>query len=199
MRKLLFLMAFLGAEASAQTFDLTECQTVDEMLSCPVRNSGDNAFHSIRYAVVAVEEGRTFPWAETTGVVEIPGGLEPDETVSINFPLPTLPERAEGKEIQYRASANPLAWLDDAATIARCWNTGTLSREASAETVTIHFSVDVRGVPHGLVPDADGSNDPAARQAFEAARRAIIRCGANGGLEGGALEFSITGGIVKVE
>jgi hypothetical protein len=74
MRKLLFLMAFLGAEASAQTFDLTECQTVDEMLLCPVRNSGDNAFHSIRYAVVAVEDGRTFPWAETTGVVEIPGG-----------------------------------------------------------------------------------------------------------------------------
>jgi hypothetical protein len=74
MRKLLFLTALLGAEASAQTFELTECQTLDEMLSCPVSNSGDNAFHSIRYAVAAVEDGRTFPWAETTGVVEIPGG-----------------------------------------------------------------------------------------------------------------------------
>jgi hypothetical protein len=127
------------------------------------------------------------------------GGLEPGETVNAHFPLPTLPERAEGREIQYKASANPLAWLDDAATIAGCWNIGSLTSAALAETITIRFSVDVRGVPHGLVPDADSSNDPAARQAFEAARRAIIRCGANGGLEGGALEFSVIGGVVKVE
>jgi hypothetical protein len=196
---LLFLMAFFGAEASAQTFDLTECEALDEMLSCPVSNSGDNAFRSIRYAVVAVEDGRTFPWAETTGVVEIPGGLEPGETVNANFPLPTLPERAEGREIQYKASANPLAWLDDAATIAGCWNTGTLTSAALAETITIRFSVDVRGVPYGLVLDANGSNNPNAMAAFQAARRAILRCGGNGGLEGGALEFSVTSGIVKVE
>lgn len=192
-------MAFIGAEAYAQTLDLTECETLDEILSCPVKNSSDNAFHSIRYAVVAVEDGRTFPWAETTGVLEIPGGLEPGETVNANFPLPTLPERSEGREIQYKASANPLAWLDDAAKIERCWNIGSLTGAALAETITVRFSVDVRGVPYGLVLDANGSNNPNAMAAFQTARSAILWCGGNGGLEGGALEFSVTSGIVKVE
>jgi len=201
MRKLIFLLALFGAEASAQSFELTGCQPQDGVLSCPVYNSGDKAFSSIRYAVVAIEDGRSFPWAEATGEVEIPGGLEPGETVHTNFPLPSLPERAEGREIKYNASATPLtlAWLDDAAKIAMCWNVGSLSRDALDEVIVIRFSVDARGVPDGMAFDAEGSDGPAARQAFEAARRAIIRCGAGGGLEGGAVEFSVTAGIRKIE
>lgn len=196
-----FLMAVSGAEASAQPFDLTECEALEKTLSCPLKNDGEEAFGSIRYAVVAIEDGRSFPWAEIAGEVEIPGGLEPGESIQTNFPLPKLPERAEGREIHYKASATPLslAWVDDAAKIAMCWNVGSLSREALGETVLVNYAVDARGVPDALAINADSPNSPAAKQAFEAARRAIIRCGARGGLEGGALEFSGTTGIRKLE
>lgn len=64
-----------------------------------------------------------------------------------------------------------------------CWNVGALSMEALRTTVTVGFSVGQDGVPDAgsieLVTSAGGS-DTATRQAFEAARRAIIRCGARG-------------------
>jgi hypothetical protein len=55
--------------------------------------------------------------------------------------------------------------------------------EALRTTVTVGVSVGQDGVPDAgsisLVSSAGGS-DTAVRQAFEAARRAIIRCGARG-------------------
>ena len=67
--------------------------------------------------------------------------------------------------------------------VQQCWNVGTLSMEALRTTVTVGVSVGQDGVPDAgsisLVSSAGGS-DTAVRQAFEAARRAIIRCGARG-------------------
>lgn len=67
--------------------------------------------------------------------------------------------------------------------VSNCWNTGSLSTDALRVTVVIEVSMteDARPVTSSIrMVSAQGGSDSAARQAFEAARRAIIRCGANG-------------------
>lgn len=68
-------------------------------------------------------------------------------------------------------------------SVQRCWNTGSLSSEALRTVVVVAVSLSEQGKPDigsiRLVSSSGGS-DSSARQAFEAARRAIIRCGASG-------------------
>ena len=67
--------------------------------------------------------------------------------------------------------------------VQQCWNVGALSMEALRTTVTVAVSVGQDGVPDAgsiTLIDSNGESDTATRQAFEAARRAIIRCGARG-------------------
>lgn len=67
--------------------------------------------------------------------------------------------------------------------VQQCWNVGSLSSEALNVTVTVAVSVAQSGVPDAgsiQMIGFEGGSDGAARQAFEAARRAIIRCGATG-------------------
>jgi len=67
--------------------------------------------------------------------------------------------------------------------ISRCWNVGSLSSEALRVTVTVAvtFTEDGRPVADSIrMISADGGSGRAARRAFEAARRAVIRCGASG-------------------
>ena len=67
--------------------------------------------------------------------------------------------------------------------VSRCWNVGSLSTAALSTTVVVGFEMEQSGKPVTssirMVSFA-GGNDAGARQAFEAARRAIIRCGARG-------------------
>jgi hypothetical protein len=67
--------------------------------------------------------------------------------------------------------------------VSACWNTGSLSTDALRTTVVVSVAMSEDGRPKTetieMVGASGGSGD-AARQAFEAARRAIIRCGANG-------------------
>jgi hypothetical protein len=63
--------------------------------------------------------------------------------------------------------------------VSACWNVGSLSTEALATTVTLGVSMDPSGMPNpGSIRMVDyaGGSEGAARQAFEAARRAILRC-----------------------
>lgn len=67
--------------------------------------------------------------------------------------------------------------------VQACWNVGALSMEALRTTVTVAVSVGQDGVPDAgsiTMIASNGESDTATRQAFEAARRAIIRCGARG-------------------
>lgn len=73
----------------------------------------------------------------------------------------------------------------DALVIAvkQCWNTGSLSTDALNTIVTVGVSMDQSGKPvtssiHMI--GYEGGSDASARQAYEAGRRAIIRCGQNG-------------------
>lgn len=67
--------------------------------------------------------------------------------------------------------------------VQQCWNVGSLSSDALNTTVVVFVSVGQDGVPDAgsiRMIDASGGTDAGARGAFEAARRAIIRCGARG-------------------
>lgn len=68
-------------------------------------------------------------------------------------------------------------------SVSKCWNVGSLSSDALKTTVEVAVSLDLEGRPQSgtirLVSSTGGSSG-AAKQAYEAARRAIIRCGAKG-------------------
>lgn len=94
-----------------------------------------------------------------------------------------LGEAQQGTE---RPSGPPLTGGErDALRVAvqRCWNVGSLSSEALRTTVEVAVSMTREGRPDigsiRLVGSSGGS-DAAAKQAYEAARRAIIRCGTDG-------------------
>ena len=67
--------------------------------------------------------------------------------------------------------------------VENCWNVGSLSTEALQTTVVVAVQMAEDGRPNtGSIRmlSSSGGSGSAAKQAFEAARRAIIRCGASG-------------------
>lgn len=67
--------------------------------------------------------------------------------------------------------------------VKQCWNTGALSTDALNTVVTIGVSMNQDGTPNSgsiRMIGSEGGTDASARQAFEAGRRAIMRCGARG-------------------
>lgn len=67
--------------------------------------------------------------------------------------------------------------------VSNCWNVGSLSTDALGTTVVVSVEMERSGQPVTAsinMVSYSGGSEGAARQAFEAARRAIIRCGARG-------------------
>ncbi|AZQ66394.1 energy transducer TonB [Silicimonas algicola] len=67
--------------------------------------------------------------------------------------------------------------------VGSCWNVGSLSTEALGTTVIVGVEMEQSGKPIGSsirLVSFSGGTQSGAQQAFEAARRAIIRCGAKG-------------------
>ncbi|MDW4499506.1 energy transducer TonB [Sulfitobacter sp. D35] len=67
--------------------------------------------------------------------------------------------------------------------VSNCWNVGSLSSDALKTTVVVSVAMNQDATPiTGSIRmlSQSGGTDASARQAFEAARRAIIRCGAKG-------------------
>jgi len=67
--------------------------------------------------------------------------------------------------------------------VQQCWNVGSLSSEALRTVVTIEVMMERDGRPQSgsiRLLESRGGSDAAAMQAFESARRAVIRCGASG-------------------
>ena len=68
-------------------------------------------------------------------------------------------------------------------SVQRCWNVGALSTDALRTTVTLAVAMGRDGRPDAgsiRMLGFEGGTESAARQAYEAARRAVIRCGAQG-------------------
>lgn len=88
-----------------------------------------------------------------------------------NTPVPQGPPLSAGEKESLRVA------------VSSCWNVGSLSTDALATTVVVTVSMAQDGkpvVPSIAMASYTGGSEAAARQAFEAARRAIIRCGARG-------------------
>lgn len=67
--------------------------------------------------------------------------------------------------------------------VSRCWNVGSLSTDALNVVVVVGFSMNRDGTVIGnsiRMLDSSGGPSGAANQAYQAARRAILRCGARG-------------------
>ncbi|WP_323779883.1 energy transducer TonB [Leisingera sp.] len=67
--------------------------------------------------------------------------------------------------------------------VSQCWNVGSLSTDALNTTVVVSVSLAQDGKPDSgsiRMLSSTGGSASAAQQAFGAARRAIIRCGAKG-------------------
>ncbi|NOE18731.1 energy transducer TonB [Ruegeria atlantica] len=67
--------------------------------------------------------------------------------------------------------------------VSKCWNVGSLSTDALSTVVVVAFSLNRDGtVVDGSIRmlDSSGGSSGAANQAYQAARRAILRCGARG-------------------
>ena len=67
--------------------------------------------------------------------------------------------------------------------VSQCWNVGSLSTDALNTTVVVGFDMQPSGIPVTssiTFLDSSGGTAAAAQQAYEAARRAIVRCGAKG-------------------
>lgn len=100
-------------------------------------------------------------------------------------PAETPTESADSGATNAPAGPPMTAGETDAMRVAvqQCWNVGALSMEALRTTVVVAVSVAQDGIPEAgsiTLVESNGESDTATRQAFEAARRAIIRCGARG-------------------
>jgi len=86
-------------------------------------------------------------------------------------PTPTSPPLSQGVRDGFRVA------------VQACWNVGALSTEALGTTVVLAFDMARDARPDtGTIRmiEFSGGSQAAAQQAYEAARRAIIRCGSNG-------------------
>ncbi len=65
--------------------------------------------------------------------------------------------------------------------VQQCWNVGSLSTDALQVTVVVGVKLDETGKPTSIKQlDATGGSGSAVSKAYEAARRAVLRCGAKG-------------------
>lgn len=86
-------------------------------------------------------------------------------------PVPTGPPMTDGEKDALRVA------------VSSCWNVGSLSTEALKTTVVVAVSLSQDGKPDNAsvrMLSSSGGSATAADQAFQAARRAIIRCGSKG-------------------
>ncbi len=116
----------------------------------------------------AETEPEPAPQSDTDDAVA--AALEESETPS-GAPAPSGPPLTGGEREGLRVA------------ISRCWNVGSLSTDALGTTVVVAVEMERNGRPITgsirLVASSGGSAT-GERQAFEAARRAIIRCGTQG-------------------
>lgn len=113
----------------------------------------------------AVAEPSNTEDAVTAALAEALGQGEPEPAA------PSGPPMTSGEKDALRVS------------VSRCWNVGSLSSAALNTTVVVLVGMSRDGRPDtGSIRmlSSSGGDDTSARQAFEAARRAIIRCGADG-------------------
>ena len=126
--------------------------------------------------------------AETPAPVEAPTpDPEPAEDLAADIAAAVAAAQESAETPQAAAPTGPPLSAGEKenlrVAVSACWNVGSLSSEALRTTVVVSVSMNQDGTPNiGTIrmDSSSGGSDGAAQQAFEAARRAIIRCGASG-------------------
>lgn len=110
----------------------------------------------------------------------------PVETASVNDALLEALGAPESPAVSNAPQGPPLTRGETEAlrvAVSACWNVGSLSSEALQTTVVVAVSMTSTGKPETnsiRMVSSSGGGATAAKQAFEAGRRAILRCGAKG-------------------
>lgn len=102
---------------------------------------------------------------------EAPEAEAPAASAEVEAPEPSGPPLTLGEKDALRVA------------VSQCWNVGSLSTDALKTTVVVGVSLKENGRPdNGSIRmlSSTGGSASAAKQAYEAARRAIIRCGSKG-------------------
>ncbi|SHL31143.1 Cell division and transport-associated protein TolA [Roseovarius litoreus] len=168
------------APEEATTEIVTEAEQVDPASAAPSRSLRPKTRPAQPQTAQPQTAEQTQP-AEDTRTAARP---QPDES-AVNDALAEALGQAGGAD-QGAPSGPPLtAGEKDAlrVSVQQCWNVGSLSSEALRTTVVVKVRMgeDAKPVSGSIeLLSSSGGSDAAARQAYEAARRAIIRCGANG-------------------
>ncbi|MEL7257389.1 MAG: energy transducer TonB [Pseudomonadota bacterium] len=110
---------------------------------------------------------------------------EPDTSAAVNDALAEALGTNEGAADTAPQGPPLTAGEKDAlrVSVQRCWNVGSLSTDALQTTVvvSVNMSEDARPVSSSIrMLSSSGGSNASAEQAFQAARRAILRCGASG-------------------
>lgn len=90
---------------------------------------------------------------------------------NVSTPTPSGPPLSQGERDALKVA------------VARCWNVGTLSSEATQTIVVVSMQMNQNATPvtGSIKMDSyEGGSSASARRVYDAARRAIIRCGADG-------------------
>ena len=159
-------------EATAPEEAATEIVTeAEEIKTAPVRSIRPKSRPKRAEAVAEVE-----PKPETPAVDPLQAALsealsEPDTQADTPAPVPSGPPLTGSEKEGLKVS------------VSNCWNVGSLSTDALQVTVTIGFSVkrDTRPENGSIhLVSATGGSESSINKAYEAGRRAIIRCGSKG-------------------
>lgn len=198
MRSMLLALACcLGLPVCADNVPLkiAGCESTAEKgaVRCSFTNTSEFAVGVAFYRFVLREDDRAYPWHITEGSVAVPGGIEPGETVELTIglsePDPDTQKRMEGRAILIEKTA----WAERleleepgsdskllGSFFTECWNVGSLSAEALHTSITVTFNLSDARVDVGSIKPKAPIATTAQKEAYEAARRAIIRCGARG-------------------
>lgn len=115
--------------------------------------------------------------------VDVPPPAEPDPTpdpAPAADPLAEALAEALAEPAPSQASGPPLTQGERdglRVSVGRCWNFSALGTDAAKVTVVVQMDMSLDGVPSNLrLLSYDGGGEAAAQQAYETARRAILRC-----------------------
>lgn len=206
-------MMAVGGPAAADVLSIKGCTLdprIDEWMTCQFTNETQTPIASFSSEVTIRETGRTVPWVKPNPgnfrmKNAISGGLEPGETASLPLRSGYIDARANrdkllidvqitgvfdvnDNEILDGKSAPDNLPIDDQERqifekLKPCWNVGALSSEALRTPITLVFSISGGGIDSQSIASKVPLTNPNEEQAYEAARRAAIRCGSDGRID----------------
>lgn len=160
-----------AAPEAATTRIITEADQPDELAPVESIRPRSRPPRPVRTAEPAPEPQDTRPAPQDSAVEDAVAAALAEANRPAAQAAPSGPPMTDGEKDALRIA------------VQQCWNVGSLSTDALRTTVTVAVSMSRDGRPDNgsiRMVGFEGGSEASARQAYEAARRAIIRCGANG-------------------